>query len=406
VTSDRTEKREGPLAGVKVLDFSTYIAAPYGCTLLADFGAEVIKIEPPQGDPVRQYPSTLEKESRAYVGLNRNKSNLVLDLKQPAALRIVDRLVERCDVLVHNFRPSVPERLGLGWERLSGLNPRLIYCAVTGYGERGPLKDRPGFDQVLQAMTGMSKCQGTAETGPTIVWGSVVDYYTSSMLAYSVAAALFERERSGRGQKVGVSLLQSALTMQSARLVWAEGEPREIDRDFRSLGTTSIYPTAKGWLYVTTTADHFWRAFCEITGLHELARDPRYGSTRERARHSEELVPIIAEVLKTRTAEEWETLFGDRVPSAVARGIEDVFEHPQVQAEGLVTRMAHPTLGSYLGVHSPASFSETPTRQPRAAPLWGEHTSGVLLELGFSDAEIRELVSSGTVSVAASQHQE
>jgi crotonobetainyl-CoA:carnitine CoA-transferase CaiB-like acyl-CoA transferase len=386
-----------------VLDFSTYIAAPYGCTLLADLGADVIKIEAPQGDPVRQYPSTLKNESRAYVGLNRNKSNLVLDLKRADALKVVDRLVKASDVLVHNFRPSVPERLGLGWDRLHTLNKRLIYCAVSGYGERGPLKDRPGFDQVLQSMTGMSRCQGTPETGPQIVWGSVVDYYTSSMVAFSVAAALYERERSGRGQKIGLSLLQSALTMQSARLVWADGEPREVDRDFRSLGTTSIYPTAQGWLYVTTTADHFWQAFCEIAGLPELAKDPRYRTTRERARHSAELVPVIARVLKTRTAEEWEVLFGDRVPSAVARGVEDAFDLPQVQAEGLMARMQHPSLGSYLGVHCPASFSDTPSRPPSAAPLWGQHSAEVLAGVGFSESEIRELIDSGTVSVHGSQ---
>jgi len=394
----RERQGSGPLAGVKVLDFSSYIAAPYGATLLADYGADVIKIEPPHGDAVRQYPSTLETESRAYVGLNRSKSDIVLDLKKPEARAVIDRLVADSDVLVHNFRPAVPERIGLGWERLREINPRLIYCSVTGYGESGPMRDRPGFDQVLQAMTGMARCQGTEEAGPTIVWGSVVDYYTSSMLACSVASALFERERSGRGQKIGVSLLQSALTMQSARLVWADGETAQVDRDFRSLGTTAIYPTVEGWLYLTTTADHFWHAFCEIAGLPELAHDARYDTTRKRATRSAELVPVIAKALMARPAEEWERLFGDRVPSAAARGTEEVFDNPQVLAEGLVRTFDHPVLGSYRGICKPASFSETPCPAPRAAPLLGEHTREILAGHGFTDAEIQDLAGCGAVT--------
>lgn len=388
--------RGGPLSGVRVLDFSTIIAGPYGCTLLGDLGADVIKVEAPKGDPIRDYPSTLERESRAYIGINRSKKSLILDLKRPEARPVLDRLVRASDVLVHNFRPSVPDRLGLGWDRLREVNPRLIYCPVSGFGETGPFKDRAGLDQVLQAMTGMARCQGNSE--PEIVWGSVVDYFTSAMLAYAVTAALLDRERTGKGQKLGVSLLQSALTMQSARFVWAEGEARDIDRDFRSLGTTAIYPTASGWLYVTTSADHFWRAFCEIADLKELADDPRYDTTIKRAKRSSELIPRIAIALMARTAEEWEVLFGDRVPCAVARGIEDVFDHPQVLAEELIATATHPTLGSYRGIRSPIKFSGSPCPAPQSAPVPGEHSQDILLKHGFSASEIDDLVRSGTVS--------
>lgn len=231
-----TERKgpRGPLSSVRVLDLSAYIAGPYGCSLLADQGAEVVKIEPPAGDNLRKYPSTLEAESRAFLGVNRSKWGMVLDLKQEADHAVLMKLVREADVLVHNFRPGVPERLGIGFGQLSVMNPRLIYCSVTGYGSSGPLKAKAGYDQVLQTMTGMCAMQGKAGGPPEILYGSVVDYYASALVAGGVASALYEREKSGLGQHVGVSLLRAALTMQSARLVWAEGEPREVGRDMRS----------------------------------------------------------------------------------------------------------------------------------------------------------------------------
>ena len=184
----------GPLAGVTVLDLSSYIAGPYGCTLLADLGADVVKIEAPGGDTLRKYPSTLKTESRAFLGVNRGKRGLALDLKKPEGLAVLERLVQGADVLVHNFRPSVPARLGIDYERLKEINPRLVYCAMTGYGETGPLKDKAGYDQVLQTMTGMCAMQGKSPEAPEILYGSIVDYYAASMVAYGVAAALFQRE--------------------------------------------------------------------------------------------------------------------------------------------------------------------------------------------------------------------
>jgi crotonobetainyl-CoA:carnitine CoA-transferase CaiB-like acyl-CoA transferase len=246
------------LTGVRVLDLSAYIAGPYGCTLLADQGAEVIKIEPPTGDNLRQYPSTLQAESRAFIGVNRSKRGVALDLKQPEGLALLLRLVRDADVLVHNFRPSVPKRLGVDHDALAAINPRLIYCAVSGYGERGPMKDKAGYDQVLQAMTGMCALQGKRGGPPEIIYGSVVDYYAAALVAAGVASALFERERSGRGQFVGVSLLRSALTMQSARLIWADGEPLDIGRDMRSGGVTGIHPAREGHSDLAANTPRVW----------------------------------------------------------------------------------------------------------------------------------------------------
>ncbi|MFT3754352.1 MAG: CoA transferase [Pseudoxanthomonas sp.] len=371
----------GPLSGIKVLDLSAYIAGPYGCTLLADQGAEVIKIESPDGDNLRKYPSTLEKESRAFVGVNRSKRGIVLDLKRPEGLAALLRLVRQADVLVHNFRPNVPRRLGIDHDRLNLINPRLIYCAVTGYGDVGPLKDKAGYDQVLQTMTGMCALQGKRGGAPEIIYGSVVDYYAAALLAAGVASALYERERSGLGQFVGVSLLRSALTMQSARMVWVDGESSDIGRDMRSGGVTGIHPAREGYLYISANTPHFWKALCVKTDLLELAADPRYDSVRKRAEHAEEIIPRLHQALAAHTALEWEAIFGDEVPCAAARHIEDMFDHPQALAEDMVGEFDHSRVGRYRGMTRPIKFGRTPGPDPYAAPAFDQDSGAILADL-------------------------
>lgn len=387
----------GPLSGVRVLDLSAYIAGPYGCTLLADQGAEVIKIEPPDGDNLRKYPSTLQTESRAFMGVNRSKLGLALDLKQPEGLAALLRLVRTADVLVHNFRPNVPKRLGIDFGQLSLVNSRLIYCAVTGYGETGPLKDKAGYDQVLQTMTGMCVLQGKRGGAPEIIYGSVVDYYAAALVAGGVSSALYERERSGRGQFVGVSLLRSALTMQSARLIWVDGEPRDIGRDFRSGGITGLHPTREGYLYLSANTARFWKTLCEKIGLPELADDERYDSVRKRAQHAAEIMPKLHDALHTRTAFEWETYLGDDVPCAAARAVEDVFDNAQVLAEEMVTTMEHPLVGRYRGLTRAIKFDRTPGPAPFAAPTFGQHSDAVLEQSGCSAQEVEQLRRKGAV---------
>jgi formyl-CoA transferase len=375
----------GPLSGLRVLDLSAYIAGPYGCSLLADQGAEVIKIEPPAGDNLRKYPSTLEAESRAFIGVNRSKLGAVLDLKKPEDLASLMELVRGADVLVHNFRPSVPPRLGIAYEQLKAVNPRLIYCAVTGYGETGPLREKAGYDQVLQTMTGMCALQGKRGEPPEIIYGSVVDYYAAALVAAGVASALYEREKSGEGQFVGVSLLRSALTMQSARKVWAEGEPKDVGRDMRSGGITGIHPTREGHIYISANTPHFWQALCAKVGLPELAADERYDSVRKRAQHAAEIVPKLRAALAGRSALEWEEIFGEEVPCSAARTVEDMFDNEQVLAEDMVANFPHPTLGSYRGFTRPVRFGRTPGPEPFAAPTLGQHTAAVLVRRRADD---------------------
>jgi crotonobetainyl-CoA:carnitine CoA-transferase CaiB-like acyl-CoA transferase len=371
-TSSKRTGPAGPLTGIKILDLSAYIAGPYGCTLLADQGADVIKVEPPTGDNLRQYPSTLEGENRAFLGVNRSKRGVVLNLKTDGDRDILLRLAAEADVLVHNFRPGVPERLGIDYSSVAKLNPRLIYCAVTGYGEAGAMAGRAGYDQVLQAMTGMCALQGKADGPPELTYGSPVDYYAAALVAAGVASALFERERSGEGQYVGISLLRSALAMQSARMVQGPGERHDISRDMRSGGITGLHPTAEGWLYLSANTPHFWRALCERAGLPELANDTRYDTVKKRAKHAEALVSRLREVLRNRTAEEWEALLADAVPCSVVRSVEDMFDHPQVAAEDLMATIPHAGLGAYQGVTRAIKYSRTPGPDPYGAPILDE----------------------------------
>ncbi len=387
----------GPLTGITVLDLSAYIAGPYGCSLLADLGAEVIKVEPPTGDTLRQYPSTLPGESRAFLGVNRSKRGIVIDLKKPEGLHVLLRLATRADVLVHNFRPSVPKRLGIDYESLRKINGRLIYCALTGYGSNGPMKDRAGYDQVLQAITGICTFQGEGKPEPEIAYGSVVDFYAASLLAYAVNAALYHRERTGEGQNIGVSLLGSALAMQATRFIWADNEPRKVWRDMRSGGVTGIHPTKEGYIYISANTPHFWQALCELTGLEELWQDPRFATVRQRAEYAAEIVPRLRTALMKHTALEWENIFSERVPNAAVRDIDAMFDFEQVLAEEMVTTVEHPTVGRYRCLQRPVKFSATPGPAPFSAPAFGENAEVILQRAGYEAGEIARLRTDGVI---------
>lgn len=387
----------GPLAGITVIDLSAYIAGPYGCALLADLGAEVIKVEPPGGDTLRHYPSTLAAEGRAFLGVNRSKRDIVIDLKKPEGRAILHRLVQDADVLVHNFRPSVPARLGIDYLSLKAVTPDLIYCSLTGYGETGPLAEKAGYDQVLQSITGICTFQGEGKDGPEIVYGSVVDFYAAALLSNAVVAALYHRERTGQGQSISVSLLNAAIAMQATRFVWADGESANIGRDMRSGGITGIHPCAEGTnLYLSANTPHFWQALCEKAGLPEMAANPAYDTVRKRARRADEIIPRLRAALRKHTALEWEDIFGEEVPCGAVRPIEEMFDHPQILAQGLVAQLQHPAV-SYRAQSNAFSFHGVSNPAPFAAPAKGQHTDDILAEHGYSAAEISALRSAGAV---------
>lgn len=383
----------GVLSGVHVLDLSSYLAGPYACTLLADLGADVIKVEPPQGDMMRRYPSSFSDDSRTFIGANRNKRSVCIDLKHPEGLSILLELLDRTDVLIHNFRPGVPERLGIGYEDLSQRYPRLVFAELTGFGSEGPLHSNPGFDQVMQCFTGIADLQGRGDETPKIVWGSIVDYFSATLLALGVCGALFQRAQTGRGQRVDCSLLRSALALQAGRLVWASGEPLEIERDLRLGRVTGIHPTKDGYIYIQAQTDSFWHALCEILGLTSLADDERFNDMRKRKAEEAVLMPLIRDALMKKSAEDWSKLFGDRVPCAVVQSLEEMFLHPQVMAQQIIKTFPHADLGTYQGVCEPIRFSDPDIRvEDKGAPTLGQHTKEVLSTLNYSTDEIERLV--------------
>jgi formyl-CoA transferase len=371
----------GLLHGIRVLDLTSYLAGPLGCSFLGDLGADVVKIEPPEGDMMRRYPSTLAGDSRAFVGLNRNKRSAVLDLKTPAGRAALGRLVATADVLVHNLRPGVPQRLGITYDEVRAIRPDIIYAAVSGYGGGGPYRDHPGFDMMLQAMSGIAHIQGLEAGRPALVRGQVVDHYAAALLAFGVAAALVHRSRTGEGQAIDVSLLRSALAMQSARLVKAESEPLDVPRDLTIGDIASPYATRDGFLIFQANTAPFWSAFCTIVGRQDLIEDPRYLDVSLRKQNSALLRPLLAERLATKTAAEWEALMLGKVPCVAVRRLEEMFDHPQVRAEGLLQRFRHGAIGDYLGAGAPVGSSLGAPVQQRPAPRLGEHTAEVLAEV-------------------------
>ncbi|MCK1487907.1 CoA transferase [Bradyrhizobium sp. 193] len=384
------------LEGIVVLDLTGYIAGPYGSALLGDVGAEIIKIEAPCGDTLRQYPSSLKEESRAFLGVNRNKRSIVLNLKRDEGRAAFYRLVEQADVVVHNFRPSVPRSLGIDYETLRSRRPDLIYCSVTGYGESGPLRDHPGYDTMLQCFTGLAVMQGGGAGQPKILNGSIVDYYAASMVAFGVSSALVHRLRTGEGQHVKVSLLRSAMALAAGRFIWAASEPRDANRDWGA-SYARIYPTREGYLYLQAPSPAFWKHLCEALGFPELAEDPRYDSLKKRDDRSGEIIPIIENALKQHTAREWEQLMYGKVPCIAVRKIEEMFDHPQILAEGLVVEHEHPRVGKYLSLSRAVEMGIGGGSSGRA-PMLGEHTDEVLARFGFRKDEIAELRASGAVS--------
>ena len=380
-----------------MLDLTQYLAGPYGCTLLGDVGADIIKIEPPGGDRCRHYPSSLSEENRTFLGANRNKRSIVLDLKRPEGLDAFYRLVEQADVVVHNFRPSVPQRLGIDYATLRSRRPDLIYCSFTGYGENegGPLRDHPGFDTMLQCFTGLAAMQG-GDGVPQILNGSIVDYHSSSMVAIAILSALIHRLRTGEGQHVSASLLQSAISLQAGQFIWAEGEPRDIER-WWGVGYSGIYPTKEGYIYLQATTPAFWKNLCKHLGFPQLAEDPRYDTHVKRTALKDDIKPLIRQGLMQRTALEWEQLMLGEVPSIAVRGIGDMFDHPQLLAEGLVVEHEHPTVGRYrtMGKAVKMGVGDRPTTR---APMLGEHTDEVLSRFGFQKNEIAALRAKGAAA--------
>ena len=418
----------GPLEGVKVVEFTEIIAGPFAGMLLADMGAEVIKVEPPWGDPWRGTQPFSATESRPFIAYNRGKRSITLDLTSGAAGEILARLIPQMDVAIVNYRPDVAAKLGVDYEALAALNPRLIYCENTAFGRQGPDAYRPGYDLILQAMSGIMTAESKVSNGAPVhvVSSPMVDTAAGICLAWCVCAALYHRERTGQGQKVETTLLGLALALLGMRFVEIEALDRErFEGTLESLAALRAagvpypellqvyeaehpvtpgniyyrsYQTADGVISLGCLSDPLRRRLLDTLGLTDIRFDPDYDPRSEAAvAFGEKLTEQAEEAFRQRTAAEWLALLDERgIPAGPVRFIEEVFDDPQAQANGLVAELEHREAGRLRMVGPLAQFSETPL-EATGPPALGEHTEDVLGELGFGLEEIEGWRESGVL---------
>ena len=390
----------GPLEHLRVVDCSAIIAGPVATAFLATYGADVVKLEPLDGDALRTYPSTLPGLSRYFLGINRGKRSLAVDLKHPDGLAIARRLARAADVFVESFRPGVAARLGLDEPTLRAENARLIYCSVSAFGQTGPLAERPGLDPVVQSYGGLAWEQGAAAGGaPELVRGSLVDYYTGSLAVSGILLALIARGQTGAGQRIETSLLDGVLAMQAGRAFWAEAvEPPEAVRDLLGDRVSRIYPTRDGHLYLYVELPKFWTGLCRTLGLEAWLDDPRLRTMVGRHTHKAELIRAITERLAPLTAAEWEARFAEAdVPCTRVRSVPDMLVDPQALQNGSLATIQHPALGPVRMLGVPVRLAGTPGAPAGPPPAVGEHTDAILAEAGVSAPEIARLRRAGVV---------
>ena len=394
----------GALSHVRVLDLSRVLAGPWASQLPADRGAEVVKIERPgTGDETRGWgppflttpEGTETRESAYFACTNRGKKSVTVDLARPEGQAIVRRLAERSDVLLENFKVGSLSRLGLGWEELSALNPRLVYCSITGFGQSGPYKDRPGYDFVVQAMGGLMSVTGQPDGEPMKAGVAMTDILTGMYVATAVLAALAHRERTGEGQRVDLALLdvQVATLANLAESYLVTGRaPERHGNAHASIVPYQAFATRDGYVVVAVGNDGQFTRLCEVAGRPELAADPRFATNAARVENRAALVPILQALLAARPTRDWVGALEDAgVPCGPINDLAQVFEDPHVRSRGLRVEVPHPLAGSVPVVASPMRLSGTPVHHG-TPPLLGEHTREVLGNLlGIGEAEIEAL---------------
>jgi crotonobetainyl-CoA:carnitine CoA-transferase CaiB-like acyl-CoA transferase len=392
----------GPLAGLRVIDLTRVLAGPFASQILGDLGADVIKIEPPGGDDTRKFAPHREGESHYFLSVNRSKRGMVVNLKQPEGVAIVKRLVTDADVLIENFRPGVLDRLGLGYVALSAINRRLIYCAISGFGLSGPLRDRPSFDIVTQALTGVLSVNGAAGEPPVKLGLPLGDMVGGVFGPIGILAAIAERERTGHGRLIDVALFDGLLGMLGylAQLAFFTGtDPAPVGSGHPNIAPYGSYATSDGLIIIACLTESFWIALCRAIEQPLLSQDSRFATVADRRKHVAILDPMIQAFTRQRTtAAMQEILDRHDVPNAPVLGIRAALSHPHAVARGMLAEVAHTTLGAIPVVGRPIKFPGMAQPALRAPPTLGEHTAEILRDqLGMSEEQIADLVRIGAV---------
>ena len=388
-----------PLAldGIRVVDLSRVIAGPWCGALLADFGADVVKVEDTGGgDESRTWPPHKDGETAAYLLFNRNKRGMTLDLKSPEGVEVVKALVARSDVLVENFRTGTMESFGLGYDVLAAINPRLIYCSVSAFGRTGPRKDSPGYEALMQAFSGIMSITGEPGGQPVRSAVSFLDLTTGILCALGVMAAVHQRERTGLGQRVDGSLLETAvglLAYHAEGYLLAGVVPKALGSGHPSLSPYRNFQCRDGqWIFIAAANDRFWQKLTRALGVEELAKDPRFALNRDRVAHRAELEAMLEELIGQQEREPLlKRLEEADVPATPVNTVDQVMNDPQTVERGIIQRVHHPKLGEIPVVGTPIRMSRMTPGVRRAAPLRGQHTDEVLAECGFSPERIQAL---------------
>ena len=394
----------GPLQGLTVIELAHIMAGPVCGRMLADMGADVIKVERvPEGDAARGFaPPLIDGESAAFMMMNRNKRGIAVNLKAEAGKGIVERLLKDADIVIENYRKGTMERLGLGYEKLRDMNPGLIYCEISGFGRTGPYADLGGFDLVAQGYSGLMSITGEGADRPPVKCGPPVTDITAGVLAtMGVLAAYVERLKTGRGQRVDTSLFEAGITQtfwQSAIALATGVSPEPMGSAHPLNAPYEAFETADGWITIGASNEATWQRLPPVLGLAELLDDERFLKNIDRMRNREALNEALAPAFKQRETDEWLTLLEKSgVPAGPVLSIGDMLAHPQARARAMVVEAEHPSLGPIETIGFPVKFSATPAAIGRGAPRLGEDTVEVLGELGYSAAEVEQLVQENVV---------
>ena len=398
---------QGPLAGMRVLELAQIMAGPTCGMLLADMGADVIKVEKlPGGDDARGYREPLVNGvSAPFMMLNRNKRGIALDLKQAAGRDVLLRMVRDADVLTENYRRGTLEKLGIGYDVLAAVNPGLIYCAVSGYGRTGPYADKGGFDLIAQGFAGLMSITGEPGGPPVKTGNSVADMNAGILAAVGIVAAYAHKQKTGQGQVVDTSLMEAALqqTYWHAAIYFATGQsPRPTGSAHLLTAPYQAFAARDGWINIGGANQANWERIADVLGHPEWRADPRFATNSARMANLDALTAAMSEVLATRTRAEWLDAFDAAgVPAGPVQTIGEALTHPQTLARGMVVDLEHPEAGPTKALGCPLHFSATPTRITRPAPMLGEHTRELLKEFRYADAEIDQLLAAGVVATHA-----
>lgn len=394
----------GPLQGVRVLDFTRVLAGPSASLALADLGAEIIKVEPPgSGDETRSFPPFRNGESHYFLSVNRGKKSIVIDLKSEAGVALARDLAAQCDVLVENYRPGVMDRLGLGYDSLAAINPGLIYCSISGFGMTGPLRDKPSFDIVLQALSGALSVNGEPGGLPTKLGIPLGDLIGGINGPIGILAALHERHATGRGRHIDISLMDGMIGMLGylAQLAFFTGEdPQPQGSQHPNLVPYGVFPARDGSIIIACLTNVFWERICNAIGQPGLFSDERYDSLEKRRDAREDVNSIVSAFTATKSVQELVDIMTEfQVPNAPILGIQEALSQPQAVAREMVVETEHQTLGKIPIVNRPIKFADSGQPIPSAPPVLGQHTDTVLSDiLQLSPEQIAELRSCGVVS--------